>query len=192
MSNFNESELHEYDALMSRGRDAERTATLGWTASGLVAAALLTWAIAGKHPIQMLPVVLAVAYGFQGMMRARQQVRLIAGYVAQFHEERGQCMWFTRLSRLSDMPGFNVAGDWMTVGLANAVTLIAGVLAWTFAQGRTDGNVWATVATGCAVAFAYFSVTSTYRLHQTDYARFWQQSDANMAEVRPASRSAPR
>src|SRR5438552_3553976 len=45
MSGYGDWEHAEYEALMTRGRDAERAALICWTAAGLAAAVLLSWGI---------------------------------------------------------------------------------------------------------------------------------------------------
>ena len=49
MPGYGEWEHSEYQALMTRGRDAERTSLICWTAAGLVAAILLSWGIGAKN-----------------------------------------------------------------------------------------------------------------------------------------------
>jgi len=71
-------EEHEYLALMKRGQEAERAAQLAWTAGALTAAVTLSWAIGARSPGLMIPVVFAIATGFYGMLRGRQQARAVA------------------------------------------------------------------------------------------------------------------
>ena len=84
MAGYSDWDHEEYQALMNRGRDAERTSLVCWTASGVGAAVLLSWGIAAKSPSLMLPVIFATAFGFYAAIHGRHQVRLIAGYVKEF------------------------------------------------------------------------------------------------------------
>ena len=183
MTSLEENERMEYSALMSRGRDAERTSQTCWIASGIGAAVLLSWGIAAKSPGLMLPVVLSVAYGFYTMIHGRQQVRLIAGYVKEFLESRGSGLqWFTRLGHLEVVPGFNPSSDWLSTSLANVVNLAAMVFAWLFAAGVARGELMAGIVTGVGLAFGFHSVSETARLHQTNPAAFWRQVNAGPSE----------
>ncbi len=179
MASFDENERMEYSALMSRGRDAERTTQICWVASGIGAAVLLSWGIAAKSSGLMLPVIFSVAYGFYAMSRGRQQVRLIAGYIKEFFESRGAGpQWFTRLGHLEVVPGFNPSSDWLATALANSVNLAAIVFAWLFAASASRGELMAGIVTGVGLAFAFHSVSETARLHQTNPAAFWRQVNA--------------
>ncbi|MEK7316653.1 MAG: hypothetical protein AAB011_10755 [Candidatus Eisenbacteria bacterium] len=193
MAGYGDWEQLEYRALMSRGSDAERNAMICWVASGLTAAVLLSWGVAAKSASLMLPVVFAVAFGFYAMIHGRQQVRLIAGYVKEFFEggKEGP-QWFTRLSHLEVVPGFNVASDWTAASLANCVVAAAVVLAWVFAPGVPKGELMAGLTTGCGVAFSFHSITETARLRQTNPAAFWRQVGRVNTEERQGPRAVAR
>lgn len=171
-----EWEQIEYEAIMSRGRDAERTSLVCWTASGLAAAVLLSWGVAAKTSSLMLPVVFAAAYGFYAALHSRQQIRLIAGYVKEFVESRGHGpQWFTRLGHLEVVPGFNPSGDWVATALANALSITAIVFSWLYASTSARGDLMAGVTTGLGLIFIFHSVTETGRLRQTNAAALWRQ-----------------
>jgi hypothetical protein len=193
MASLNECERMEYVALMSRGRDAERTSQFCWIASGVGAAVLLSWAIAARSPGLMLPAIFAAAFGFYAMLHGRQQVRLIAGYVREFYESKEQGpQWFTRLGNLEVVPGFNPSSDWLAASLANAVVVVAVVFSWLYAAGATRGDLMAGIVTGAGIAFAFHSVSETARLRQTNPAAFWRQVNGGSREERPALRMAGR
>ena len=186
MARLDEDERMEYSALMSRGRDAERTSQVSWTASGLTAAVLLSWAIGAKSPGLMLPVVFAVACGFYARLWGRQGALLTAGYVEEFMETDGSgARWFSRLRQLRGIPGFSLAGDWLTAFIANAVVLVAAVLAWVYAAPAAHGELMAGIVTGCGIAFGFHSITETSRLARTDFGAQWRQ-------VNPEPRGVPR
>ncbi|HEX7078423.1 MAG TPA: hypothetical protein VF363_08375 [Candidatus Eisenbacteria bacterium] len=192
MPGTNDWEQTEYDAIMARGRDAERTSLICWTASGLAAAVLLSWGIAARNASLMLPVVFAVAYGFYAAMHGRQQVRLIAGYVKEYFESRASSpQWFTRLAQLEVVPGFNPSGDWVMTALANAVALTAIVFSWLFASTSPRGDLMAGITTGLGLVFCFHSVTETGRLRQTNAAALWRQV-GNGADERRGPRLAAR
>jgi hypothetical protein len=193
MASLNECERMEYVALMSRGRDAERTSQFCWIASGVGAAVLLSWAIAARSPGLMLPVIFAAAFGFYAMLHGRQQVRLIAGYVREFYESKEQGpQWFTRLGNLEVVPGFNPSSDWLAACLANAVVIVAVVFSWFFAAGAARGDLMAGIVTGIGIAFGFHSVSETARLRLTNPAAFWHQVNGGSREERPALRVAGR
>ena len=125
MPTLEEHERIEYTSLMKRGQDAERSSLLCWTAGALSAAVMLSWAIAAKNPGLLIPVVFALAIGFYGMLRGRQQARSIGSYVEEFFESADGPQWFTRVHRLQKLQGYHPAGDWLTVCLANAGVLLA-------------------------------------------------------------------
>jgi len=187
MASLNESERTEYNVLMSRGRDAERTSHFCWIASGIAATVLMSWAIAARRPGLMIPVIFAVAYGFYTTVHGRQQTRLIAGYVKEFFEGRdaGGPQWFTRLGHLEIMPGFSPSmSDWLSTALANAIVVIAIVFAWLFAPAAPRGELYAGIVTGCGLVFAVHSIMETTRLRQSDAASFWRQVSAGPVEAR--------
>lgn len=192
MASLNECERMEYAALMSRGRDAERTAQFCWIASGVGAAVLLSWAIAARSPALMLPAILTAAFGFYAMLHGRQQVRLIAGYVREFFESKDQgLLWFTRLGNLEVVPGFNPPSDWLSAALANSVVVVAVVFSWFYASGAPRGDLMAGIVTGLGIAFCFHSVSETARLRQANPAVFWHQV-GGAREDRPALRMAGR
>lgn len=193
MASLNECERMEYAALMSRGRDAERTAQFCWIASGVGAAVLLSWAIAARNPALMLPVILTAAFGFYSMLHGRQQVRLIAGYVREFLESKDPgLLWFTRLGNLEALPGFNHPSDWLTLCLADAVIVVAVVFSWLYAAGVPRGDLMAGIVTGLGIVFGFHSVSETARLRQANSAAFWRQVSGGSREDRPALRMAGR
>ena len=188
MASMNENERVEYSVLMSRGRDAERTSHFCWIASG----------IAAKSSALMLPVIFAVAYGFYTMVHGRSQTRLIGGYVKEFFEgnDSGNSgpLWFTRLGRLEMVPGFNASNaDWLSTAMANIVVATSVIFAWIFASATPKGELYAGIATGCAMAFLVHSISETTRLRQSDAAAFWRQVGMGAVEDRrPQQRFAAR
>jgi hypothetical protein len=189
MATLDDNERMEYEALMRRGQDAERGAHLCWIAGGLTAAVMLSWAIAAKNPGLMIPVVFSIAVGFYGMLRGRQQVRAITSYVEEFCEDQKGPQWFTRLHRLQNQPGFRVAGDWLTVTLANAGVLLALMFAWMYAGPAPRGDLMAGIVTACGVLFGFHSITETIRLQQIDWTGMWRQV-SEMKESPKAARAA--
>lgn len=178
-----EDESAEYAALMSRARDVERTAQFSWVAAGLAAAVLLSWAIGGRSPGLMLPVVLAVACGFYAALQGRQELRLISGYMEEIVEAGGSRPgWFSRLRQLHGMPGFSPSSDWIAASLANAVVLLAVALAWVYVDSKTKGELLAGIVTGCGVAFAFHSLTETSRMTRTNFAAVWRQGTAGTSK----------
>ena len=145
-------EYSEYQALMTRGRDAERMSMICWTASGLVSAILLSWGIEAKSGSLMLPVVFAAAFGYYATIHSRQQTRLIAGYIKEFYETHPNGpQWFTRLGHLEVVPGFNPSGDWVSTVLVNATVALAIVFSWLYAPTSARGDLMAGIVTGCGV-----------------------------------------
>ena len=176
MSGFGDWEHSEYQALMTRGRDAERTSLICWTAAGLTAAILLSWGIGAKNTSLMLPVIFAAAFGYYATIHSRSQIRLIAGYVKEFMETQpGGPQWFTRLGHLEVVPGFNPSSDWVATILVNAVVVTAIVFAWVFASASARGDLMAGIATGCGVGFALHSIAETARLRHANPGAFWHQ-----------------
>ncbi len=193
MSTTEEMDRMEYMTLMRHAGKAEGTAQMCWMASGVTAAVLLSWGIAGKDPGLMLPVLLVVAYGFYARLRGRQQVRLIAGYVEEFLEtEATGAMWFTRLGQLQSLPGFHPSGDWLATSMANAAIVAAMALSWLYSGAAPRGELMAGIATGCGVIFAYHSISETTRLRQTGYATLWRQATSDPKELRRTVRVASR
>ena len=194
MASMNENERMEYSILMSRGRDAERTTHFCWIASGIAATMLLSWGMAAKSPALMLPVILAVAYGFYATVHGRQQTRLIAGYVKEFFESGDNApQWFTRLGHLEIVPGFSASTtDWVSTVLANAVVVTAVVFAWLFSSAAPKGELYAGIVTGCGMVFAFHSISETTRLRQSDAATFWRQVGMGPVMERKSQRAASR
>jgi hypothetical protein len=194
MASMNENERMEYAALMSRGRDAERTSLFCWMASGIAAAVLLSWAMAAKSPGLMLPVVFSVAYGFYTMAHGRQQMRLIGGYVKEFYETNDAApMWFTRLGHLEIVPGFSAStNDWISAMMANAMVIACVAFAWLFSGAAPRGELYAGIVTGCGMVFACHSIAETARIRQSDAAAFWRQVGMGPVEERRPQRFANR
>jgi hypothetical protein len=188
MATLEDHERMEYSALMSRARDAERISQQTWVASGIAATVLLAWGVADKSPATMLPVVLAVAFGFHAMLQARNEAGLIAGYSREYHETRETGpQWFTELGRLRTLPGFAPASDWVACALANIAAALAVAYAWIFSSAAARGELLAGLVTGCGIAFAYYSISETARSRRTDHAAFWSQARGGIREVkRPA------
>jgi hypothetical protein len=179
----------EYTMLMRRGQDAERTSLVCWTAAGLVAALLFSWGVSARNSSLMLPVVIAIAFGYYGMIHARQQVRLIAGYVKEYVETMPHGpQWFTRLGHLEVVPGFAANNDWISTVLVNAAVAVAIVFAWLFAGTTPRGDLMAGIVTGCGVAFSFHSISETSRLRQTNAAAFWRQVNVGPTEERRPAR----
>ena len=174
----------EYQALMARGRDAERTAQICWTAAGLAGAILLSWGVAAKSASLMLPVIFAAAFGFYAAIHARQQVRLVAGYVKEFMENGQSPQWFSRLSSLEVLPGVSSPGDWTLAILCNLLVVTAMVFAWLYSAGSPRGDLMAGFATGLGLVFGFHSITETVRIRQTNAAALWRQVAANTEERR--------
>jgi hypothetical protein len=179
----------EYMMLMKRGQDAERTSLVCWTAAGLVAAILFSWGVSARNSSLMLPVIFAAAFGYYAAIHARQQVRLIAGYVKEYIETvpHGP-QWFTRLGHLEVVPGFTASSDWVSTVLVNSAVVLSIVFAWLFAGTTPRGDLMAGIVTGCGVAFSFHSVSETSRLRQTNAAAFWRQVHVGPTEERRPSR----
>jgi hypothetical protein len=192
MSAF-DNESMEYTELMARRRDAERTWQTCWTASGLIAGVLLSWAIAARSSGLMLPVILAVAYGFYVMNHARRQALLIGGYVEEFFETGTNGLnWFSRAARTSSVPGFNPMSRWFFTFLTDVVVLLAVILAWMFAPAAPRGELMAGIVTGCGVIFVFHSLFETGQLLQIDFMAVWRQANSVPSVVKRSSRAASR
>jgi hypothetical protein len=190
MNALEDQDRMEYTALMARGRDAERSALLCWTAGALSAAVMLSWAIAAKSPGLMIPVMFAIAVGFYGMLRGRQQVRWISSYIEEFYEGQKGLQWFTRVHRLQSQPAYRATGDWLAVCLANAGVILALMFAWMYSAASARGDLMAGIATGCGVLFAFHSISETLRMVQTDCAAMWQQVSGDLKEAPRTGRAA--
>jgi protein-S-isoprenylcysteine O-methyltransferase Ste14 len=185
MTTLQENERLEYEALMARGRDAEWTSQISWVVCGVAATALLAWGIASRNPTLMLPVVIATAYGFYAMLRGRQQVRLIAGYVEEFFEshETG-ARWFTWLGHLRLVPGLQPSSDWFMTSLSVSLVVLAVVFAWLFSNdSHKSTQLMPGLVTGIAVAFVFHAISETARLHRANFAAFWRQVNSGPAEA---------
>ena len=192
MTTLQENERLEYEALMARGRDAERSSHISWVLCGVASTALLAWGIADHSSTLMLPVMLATAYGYYSMLRGRQQVRLIAGYVEEFFEshETG-ARWFTWLGHLRLVPGLSPSSDWFMTCLSIGLVALATVFAWMFtSSARPNSGLVSGLMTGLAVAFVFHAVSETARLHRTNFAALWRQVNTGHQDAgRPALRA---
>lgn len=173
----------EYTELMSRGRDGERTAQVCWIAGALTAAVMLSWAISAKSPGLMIPVVFAIAIGFYGMLRGRQQVRWIGSYLEEFYEGPNGPQWFTRVHRLQNLPGYHPVGDWLTTLLANMGVVLTVMLAWMYSGTSPRGDLLAGIAAACGVVFAVHSVYETVSIGMTDSRAMWRQVGGELHET---------
>jgi predicted membrane-bound mannosyltransferase len=180
----------EYVALMKRGQDAERSALLSWTAGTLTAAVTMSWAIAAKNSALMIPVVFAIAIGFYGMLRGRQQVRSIAGYIEEFWEGQSGPRWFTRVHRMQHQAAYHSVGDWLTVSLANAGMVLALILSWMYAPGVPRGDLMAGIVTAGAVLFGFHSISETMRMGQADWPAMWRHVNADLKDASRTGRAA--
>lgn len=190
MPTLDDQQREEYSSLMRRAQDAERIAQLCWVGAGLTAAVTLSWAIGGRNPGLMIPVVFAIAIGYYGMLRARQQVRWITSYIEEFCEDRKGAQWFTRLRRLQSQPGYRTVGDWVTVALSNAGVVLTLVLAWVYAGPAPRGDLMAGIATVCGVLFGYHSISETVRMSQTDWRASWRSVSGELKEAPREQRAA--
>ncbi len=180
MTTLQENERLEYEALMARGRDAEWSSQISWVVCGVAATVLLAWGIATRNSTLMLPVVISTAYGFYALLRGRQQVRLIAGYVEEFFEshETG-ARWFTWLGHLRLVPGLQPSSDWFMTSLSLALVTLAVVFSWIFGGNARQGMEFVPgLVTGVAVAFGFHAVSETARLHRANFAAFWRGVNA--------------
>ncbi len=183
MSTVLERSEMEYTALMEHGRSVERTAQFSWIAGALSAGVLLSWAIAAKSPGLMIPVVFAIAVGFYGLLRGRQQVRWMGSYVEVFYEGPDGPQWFTRVHRLQTQPGYRPIGDWLIAILANVGNVLAVILAWMYASSASRGDLMAAIVTACGVIFGFHSVAETMRIMQTDSRSMWRRANSELQEV---------
>jgi len=181
MTTLQENERLEYEALMNRGRDAEWTSQICWVVCGVAATVLLAWGIAARSSTLMLPVVVATAFGYYAMLRGRQQVRLIAGYIEEFFEKDEEgARWFTWLGNLRLVPGIQQTSDWFMTGLSNVPVVLAVVFSWVLGgDSRRGGDLMPGLVTGLAVVFMFHSITETSRLHRANFATYWRQSTSS-------------
>ncbi len=173
----------EYTALMNHGRDVERTAQICWVAGALSAGVMMSWGIYAKSPSLMIPVVFAIAIGFYGMLRGRQQVRWMGSYIEEFYEGPNGPQWFTRVHRLQGLPGYRPVGDWLVATLANAGVVLAVILAWMYSGAAIRGELMAAIVTACGVLFGFHSVAETVRIVQTDGRSMWRRASNELLEV---------
>lgn len=183
-------EEHEYVALMKRGQEAERGAQLAWTAGALTGAVMLSWAISAQSPGLMIPVVFAIATGFYGHLRGRQQALAVATYIEEYYERAKSLQWFSRLSQVQNQPAYRATGDWVTLCLANAGVVLALMLAWMYAGPVTRGDLMAGIVTGCGVVFAFHSTSEVIRSVQTDWPALWRSVSGELKEAPRTGRAA--
>lgn len=183
MLTANDSGTMEYATLMERSRMMERTSTMAWTMATTAAAFLLAWAIADSSPGRMLAVVFATAVGLYPMIHARQQLRLMAGYMEEFIENRTSVQWHSRLGYLHTMPTVNPGNDWVITLLSNLIVLAAIVFSWLFAPPVKNGSVISGFVTACGVVFMFHTITETARVMQTDFAAMWRKVGAGLRET---------
>jgi hypothetical protein len=184
MSMMDEKARLEYAALMSQVRDAERMTFSSWLAAGIASAALLAWGTSAHSPGFMVPVVLVAAAGYLAMARARERAMMLAGYLEAHHEsESEQAAYFTRAARLQATSGGGNPRDWHATTYFNVIAVAAAVFAWMSSESANHGELWAGVVTGCALAFASYSVSETARMQHVDAAAMWRRADGRLEEV---------
>lgn len=188
----NDSSMMEYVALTSRSRSVERTGQWSWVISALAAAVLFAWAVRSGSPALMLPVVLCAAVGYHSWIRARQQVRLIAGYLEESFEGRsGGPQWHARLAQVQSSQAANPSEEWLVTGIANLVVVAAIACSWMSSDAAKHGELFAGFVTALGVIFAFHSVTETARLAQADYFAMWRKAGTAAKEMeRPRSSAA--
>ena len=175
----------EYSALMDQARDAERMAFVSWLSAGIASAALLAWGIGSRQPGFMLPVVAIAAAGFLAMMRWRERLGLVTGYIETYHESDDISPSFhTRLGRFNATNGTGHARDWHATTFFNVVVVAAAVFAWMASKNAEHGELWAGIVTGCALAFASYSVSETSRAQNLDTAQLWRRAEGRLSEVK--------
>jgi len=179
MSNDHEM---EYSALMASSRDTSRVGLICWAGSGIAGSMMLSSALAAKNPALLAPVILAIAFGYYANLRARHHVRLIAGYIEEFHEDRNGAQWFSRLKSLESSVGL-FAQDWVMTALANVMVLGSVAASWMFAGNGARGELMAGIATGCGIVFAWHSFSETVRLRAMDSGAMWHQAGVRLREV---------
>lgn len=181
----------EYTALMQQVRELGRTSQLCWTGAAVAAAVLLSGAISAHQPGLLLPVVLCTAFGFYSLSYARRQSKRIESYVREFHEQdHDSAQWFTRLGQLNTLPGFQDHSEWVSLALANAVTLVAVVYGWVFAPGAAHGELMAGFVTMGGVAFSVHSLVAHMQSEQAQSGTVWSQLNGGLREVTLTKRSA--
>ena len=184
MTGTDEISGQEYTALMHQARDLGRTSQLCWTGAAVAAAILMSGAIGAKNPGLLLPVEFCTAFGFYATVHARRQVRLIEGYVQEFHEqEHDGAQWYTRLAHLYTLPGFQDRNEWLPLALANATNLVAIVFSWIYASSAAHGELMAGLVTMCGVGFSVHSIVENMHLEQAQAAGLWHQMNTGLREV---------
>jgi hypothetical protein len=96
--------------------------------------------------------------------------------------------WFTRLRSMRGQFGPSLAYDWIAAILANAVVLAAVVFGWMYGPGAARGELMAGIVTGCAIVFAFHSLSETMRLHTTDFAAPWRRASGELQVEKRAAR----
>lgn len=185
MNGNDEIRGHEYTALMTQVRDAERTSWFCWTGAGLMSAVLLSNAINSHSPGLLLPVQACAALGFYASVQARQQVRQIEGYIRDTYEKTSETQWCTRRTQLAD------SNSWQTLALANALTVVSVVFSWVFANGAAHGELLAGLTTMAGVGFSVHSIVEHMRSETERQSASWSAAKTpnNLREVTPSRRA---
>jgi hypothetical protein len=181
----------EYEALMKRTRDLDRTAQWTWTAAAIASAVLLSNAIGTRSAGQMLAVVVCAAFGYYANLRARRQASLIEGYIREFYEtDRSGAQWHTRLAQLESLPGMPDRSDLWPLALSNLLALTAIVLAWVLAEASSRGEVMGGFTTMAGIAFSVHSILGSMRSAHLANATVWTQLTTPLREVPRERRAA--
>jgi hypothetical protein len=183
----------EYAALLERSRDLERTANATWAIATATAAVLLAWGLRANSPGILLSSVFSVAAGFAPLLHARQQQRLIAGYVEEFIENAagaGGPRWNTKLGQLQLLPGVDPVNEWIAVTISNALVLVSIIGAWLLSKPAAHGELYAGAVTACGAIFALHSITQTSRAMRIDYAGVWHKVNGPQVVERRTSAAA--
>jgi hypothetical protein len=181
----------EYEALMKRTRDLDRTAQWTWTAAAIASAVLLSNAIGTRSAGQMLAVVVCAAFGYYANLRARRQASLIEGYIREFYEtDRSGAQWHTRLAQLESLPGTPDRSDLWPLALSNLLTLTSIVLAWVLAEASSRGEVMGGFTTMAGIAFSVHSILGSMRTAHLASAASWTQLTTPLREVPRERRAA--
>lgn len=185
MNGNDEIRGHEYTALMTQVRDAERTSWFCWTGAGLMSAVLLSNAINSHSPGLLLPVQACAALGFYATVQARQQVRQIEGYIRDTYEKTSETQWCTRRTQ------FNDTNSWQTLALANALSVVSVVFSWVFANGAAHGELLAGLTTMAGVGFSVHSIVEHMRSETERQSASWSAASTpnSLREVAPNRRA---
>ena len=184
MTGIHTSREQEYAALMDRSRDLARTSSLCWSAAGLAATFLLAGAISSRNPGLLLPVQFCVAFGFHALTQARHEMRLIEGYVQEYHEkDRDGAQWHSRIAQLQALPGGPSRTDWWPVAAAGSLALAAIVFGWLYAEGAARGELMASLTTMSGVAVIVHSLVETLNHERGTGAVPWTALNSNIREV---------